>query len=260
MDTATASVVVGVKRLDADAAALRLAAREAAWSGYRLRVVHAFTWPVFEPAGDDRERDADAVERAAAHARTMFPGLTATGEVIDGAPVPVLLWAASRASLLVLGSSGLARHWSEPSESVSVQVAIRAGAPVLFARGTDQPGPVVVGVDGSPDAGAALTVAVGEAARRRTELIVLHANGASCVPACAAVKAEHRMVGSSPDDALIEHSRAAQLVVLGAQGDRPTLLGPVTQTVLRHAHCPVLVAHAGLVGSPARRADQRLAG
>lgn len=91
MDTVTASVVVGVKHLDADAPALRLAAREAAWSRYRLRVVHAFTWPVFEPARDDRERDADAVERAAANARAMFPGLTATGEVIDGAPVPIVV-------------------------------------------------------------------------------------------------------------------------------------------------------------------------
>ncbi|MEJ3748922.1 universal stress protein [Actinomycetes bacterium KLBMP 9797] len=206
MDTETASVVVGMKHLVADASALRLAAREAAWSGSRLRVVHAFTWPVFGSPGDDRERDENTVERAAAHARAMFPGLAATAEVIDGAPIPVLLRAASEASLLVLGSSGLARSWAEPLESVSVQVAVRATAPVLFARGVDRPGPVVAGVDG-----------------------------------------------------LIEESRAAQLVVVGGQGDRPTLLGPATQTVLRHAYCPVLVAHARLVPEPARKANQLLA-
>jgi nucleotide-binding universal stress UspA family protein len=259
VDTATASVVVGVKDLAADALALRLAAREAAWSRRRLRVVHAFTWPVFRSPGDDRERDQDTIEHAAANVRAMFPELAVAAEVIDGAPIPVLLRGASEASLLVLGGSGLARSWAEPLESVSVQLAVRATAPVLFARGADQPGPVVAGVDESPDAAAALTVAVEEAARRRTGLVVLHAGGGSCVPACATVAAEHRTMGSSPDNALIEESRGAQLVVVGAQGDRPTLLGPVTQTVLRHAYCPVLVTHAHLLHEQARRADQLLA-
>jgi len=52
--------------------------------------------------------------------------------------------------------------------------------------------------------------------------------------------------------ALVAASAEAQLVVVGAQGDRPTPLGPVTQAVLRHSHCPVLVARQRHVPAPAR--------
>jgi Universal stress protein family len=146
----------------------------------------------------------------------------------------------------VLGGQGLTRP-SDPAVSVSVQVAARAAGAVLFARGEERPGPVVVGVDGSVDAVVGLRVAVEEARRRRTGLVVVHAQGAPCTEGKvdeAGVPVEHRTVAGPADETLVDVSGDAQLVVVGARGERPTLLGPVTLAVLRHADSPVLVVRS----------------
>ena len=53
--------------------------------------------------------------------------------------------------------------------------------------------------------------------------------------------------GRSPAEALVDKSRAADLLVVGprsAHGIRGVLLGSVTERVLSHAACPVAVVHA----------------
>ncbi|GAA4465276.1 hypothetical protein GCM10023170_074360 [Phytohabitans houttuyneae] len=257
------TVVVGVKDFGLDAATVRAGAREAAAAGGWLRVVHAFVWPLFTSGhGEEREEAEEAVETAAAYARTVEPGLLVSAAVVDGAPVSVLRRAATPASLLVLGGHGLAALGTEPQTSVSIQLAARTATPVMFVREDERAGPVVVGMDGSPDADAALRLAVVAARRRRTGLVVLHAGGAPCPGEMQAVRlAAHRMVAGPPEDALIRESWTASLIVVGARGDRPTLLGPVTQAVLRHAASPVLVAHAGSTVPPAAdRREKALAG
>jgi nucleotide-binding universal stress UspA family protein len=259
-----APVVVGVKDMATDSDSVRLAAQEAASTGAPLHIVHAFVWELFlsNEYGDDRELAEQMVGEAVALARGAYPSLTVTSEIVDGDPTRVLLRAATDAALLVLGGQGLARHGTDPALSVSIQVAARACQPVLFACGPERPGPVVVGVDGSADAAVGLDAAYDEARRRRTSVVVVHAEGAPCAePPPPAVPAEHRVVDRPADEALIAESNGAQLVVVGAQGDRPTLLGPVTQAVLRHAHCPVLVARARpiLRGNGIRRDTQALA-
>jgi nucleotide-binding universal stress UspA family protein len=259
-----APVVVGVKDMANDFDTVRLAVREAASTGSPLHVVHAFVWELFLSSeyGDDRELAHQMVGEAVALAHGAHPSLTVTSEVVDGDPIRVLLRAATDAALLVLGGQGLARHGTDPALSVSIQVAARAAQPVLFACGDERPGPVVVGVDGSADAAVGLDAAYDEARRRRTGVVVVHAEGAPCAePAPPSVLAEHRLVDLPAEEALIAESSGAQLVVVGAQGDRPTLLGPVTQAVLRHAHCPVLVARVRPThnGNGVRRDDQALA-
>jgi hypothetical protein len=182
--------------------------------------------------------------------------------VVDGDPTRMLLRAGTDAALLVLGGKGLAHHGTDPALSVSIQVAARANQPVLFACGAEHPGPVVVGVDGSADAAVGLDAAYDEARRRHTGVIVVHAEGVPCAEAgSSTVPAEHRVVDRPADEALIAESNDAQLVVVGAQGARPTLLGPVTQAVMRHARCPVLVARARQAhdGDGVRREDKALA-
>ncbi|MEH1125220.1 universal stress protein [Micromonospora sp. CPCC 206061] len=259
-----APVVAGLKDMATDSDTIRLAAQEAASTSSPLHIVHAFVWQLFLSSeyGDDRELAHQMLGEAVALARDEYPSLTVTSEVVDGDPTRVLLRAANDAELLVLGGQGLARYGTDPALSVSIQVAARASQPVLFACGAERPGPIVVGVDGSADAAVGLEAAYDEARRRHTGVVVVHAEGAPCAePPPPAVPAEHRIVDLPADEALIAESSGAQLVVVGAQGDRPTLLGPVTQAVLRHAHCPVLVArvHPNHAGNGVRRTDQALA-
>lgn len=257
-------VAVGVKDLVTDAAAVRMAASEAAATGRALHVVHAFMWPLELPpggSGEEREHAERIVADAAAQARDWHRGLVVVPEVVDGETIEVLLRTAARASMLVLGSDDPDGP-ADPGDSVSFQVAARAAGPVLCARGSDTAsGPVVVGVDGSPDAAVGLATAVEEARRRDAALVVLHAEGAACAETLTAsdLKVEHRRVEGPAGQALIAASGGAQLVVVGAQGDRPTPLGPVTQAVLRHADCPVLVARKRHVPAQARISGRRAA-
>lgn len=247
MQTGDAPVAVGVKDLAEDEDAVRQAARAAALTGRPLHIIHAFVWPLELPpgsTGEEREQAERTVEEAAARAEAQHPGLEVSAEVVDGDPTQVLLRAASTSTLLVLRGHDPSRP-GDPTESVSFQVVARSAGPVLCVRGEDQPGPVVVGVDGSADAAVALETAVEEARRRRTGLVVLHAQGVPCTERLgdqAGVPVEHRRVDGPADQALLAASVGAQLLVVGAQGARQTLLGPVTQSVLRHAGCPVLVS------------------
>jgi nucleotide-binding universal stress UspA family protein len=138
-------------------------------------------------------------------------------------------------------------------------------------------GPVVVGVDGSPGSAVALSFAADEAALRETTLIVMHiwslntstrpretyeeteaaaAEAAESVVAGAVeqVRAEHpkidlerRLVHAlDPSKALTETSRDAGLLVVGSRGHggfTGLLLGSTSQTLVHHAHCPVVIAH-----------------
>jgi nucleotide-binding universal stress UspA family protein len=135
-------------------------------------------------------------------------------------------------------------------------------------------GPIVVGVDGSPGSRAALRVAAEEArAHGRALRAVMvygyleqhHARGATTFdPAYNEDDAKEALgeileqeLGATPDvriepvlvtdlaaRALIEQSEKASMIVVGARGlggFQGLLLGSVSQQVVHHAHCPVLV-------------------
>ena len=139
---------------------------------------------------------------------------------------------------------------------------------------------IVVGVDGSDNATSALDWAMSEAAIRQTSLTVLAVHSVPAgywtkapvtLPGDEAVAADLRKraeaaadesasrTGARPDpvtvvaisgfpaQALIDASKGADLVVVGARGSggfTALVMGSVSSQVVQHAACPVVVVRA----------------
>ncbi|MFD3411283.1 universal stress protein [Streptomyces cyaneofuscatus] len=218
----------------------------------------------------------EALERA----RTVAPEVHVSHAVVTGEPLAVLEAQSHSADLLVVGSRGIGGFVGLLVGSTAVHLAAHGRCPLLVVR--EQPGvggPVVLGVDGSAVGEPAVDFAFAEAALRKAPLLALHAwttwstpapapYGASAPYADASgvltgekesllsealaghrekypdVVVEQQAVHGRPREALIEASRSAQLVVVGARGRggfTGLLLGSVSQALLHHAHCPVTV-------------------
>ncbi|MEV4411899.1 universal stress protein [Catellatospora sp. NPDC049609] len=280
-------VVVGADGSESSLAAVRLATREAAWRHLPLRIVHAFIWPLMHvgmgpseagPGGGGLRHDAEqALAEAAAAAKKTDPAVSVLTDLITGAPSPVLLRAARDAELLVIGDRGLGGFTGLLVGSVAVQCTAHGHTPVLVVRGEQHAeGPVVVGVDGSPDSVRTVEAAFEEAAMRGAELLAVHTwtrstghahgehhdhkhdsatvareEGHLLEEAMAAVRKDYpdvpvreHLARGRPAKVLVELSKRAQLVVTGAHGRggfAGLLLGSVSHQVLHHAACPVLV-------------------
>jgi nucleotide-binding universal stress UspA family protein len=179
-------VVVGVDGSTQALRAVRRGAAEATLHHRRLRLVHAFVWPLLRvdvgppPGGPPEAGLRHQAERvladAVAQARTVAPEVPVDAEVVTGQVAAVLRAESGHAALLVLGDRGLGGFTGLLVGSVAVQLAAHADCPVLLERGTAHPtGPVVVGVDGSPPSHRALEFALGEAAVRAVECRAVHA-------------------------------------------------------------------------------------
>ncbi|MFE7874433.1 universal stress protein [Micromonospora humida] len=220
------------------------------------------------------------LERTAAELADRWSGLTVQARQVAGGAGATLVEESRRAGLVVVGSRGLGGFTGLLLGSVGAQVAAHAHCPVLVVR-PDTPagrpdGPVLVGVDGSPAAGVAADQAAAEAVRRGVPLVLVHVgstpperDGADAeqaeagyrahavrllAEASAAVRADHpdvvlrehpvRAVGVA--QGLVEASATASVLAVGTRGRggfTGLLLGSVSQAVVQHAHCPVLVAH-----------------
>lgn len=228
------------------------------------------------PQGGLRHDAERILAAAAAAAADEAPGLQVTTDLVTGAPAPVLLHEARGASLVVLGDRGLGGFTGLLLGSVAVQVTAHSTTPVLVVRGRPEPtGPVLVGCDGSAGANPAVEAAFREAGRRGAELVAVKAWRES--PGLAAtqlydpesarkeefevlqdsldasrgrhpeVQVRAELVAGRPGEELVRLSEQAQLVVVGARGRggfTGLLLGSVSQQLLHHAACPVLVARA----------------
>ncbi|MDG4757974.1 universal stress protein [Micromonospora sp. WMMD710] len=286
----SAAVVVGVDGSEPSLRAVRLAAAEATRRHRPLRVVHGFIWPLLHvpdspapdapPGGGLRHQAEDIVAAAVAEAEATVPGLTISGEIIDGEAAAVLVGESPTAALIVLGDRGLGGFAALVLGSVAVQVAAYADCPVLVARGEHRPdGPVVVGMDGSAASRLAAEFAAETAEARGVPLRAVRAyrHPGSSGPGdmqplvydeTRLREEQERDLAESLDGlaerhpglrltwqavhgragaVLAEASDAAQLVVVGGQGRGEVsglLLGSVSQSVLHHARCPVAVVRA----------------
>ncbi|MET7807673.1 universal stress protein [Micromonospora chersina] len=227
------------------------------------------------------EESHKMLEQVAAELVGRHPTLRVEVRQVAGGPGATLVEESRRAELVVVGSRGVGGFAGLLLGSVSNQVAQHAHCPVLVVRPAEQPipvrGPVLVGVDGSELAGHAVRLAADEAVRRDADLVLVHvrtpergavapdaaaeataagqAESAELLAGAAArIRADHPVlsvverpvVGASPEQALIEASGEAALVVVGSRGRggfAGLLLGSVSQALVQHAHCPVLVAH-----------------
>ncbi|WP_155375648.1 universal stress protein [Catellatospora vulcania] len=286
----TGPVVVGVDGSPAATTALRWAADEAALRELPLKIVYVSEDP--GPRLGDGVAEAalssaghGITEHAMAEARAMRPGLTLTSEVLRDDPAHGLIRESESAAVVVVGSRGHGGFHDLMLGSTSLQVSMHARCAVAVVRPPAAPnragmgavGRIVVGVDGSPQSGAALAFAFDEADLRGCGVTAVHAwlgpvtTGAAGMPFVYDVdtlRAQEESVletavagwhdrypridlqritmESSAAAALTEQSMGAQLVVVGCRGlggFTGLLLGSVSQALIHHAGCPVVVAH-----------------
>jgi nucleotide-binding universal stress UspA family protein len=203
---------------------------------------------------------------AAQHARSVAPGVEVTDTVMIGGAAAVLAGESRAADLVVVGSRGTGGFIGMLLGSTAVSLAAHGECPVLVVREEpDHTGPIVLAVDGSPGGEKAVDFAFAEAALRGTEIVAAHAWLPDYAPPGTGVESAERLLAQAlagrrerypdvtvrqevlsgePREVLIEASRTAQLVVVGARGRggfTGMLLGSVSQALLHHAHCPVTV-------------------
>ncbi|RIV37729.1 universal stress protein [Micromonospora radicis] len=267
-------VVVGVDGSPPSLVAAEHAAQEAVWRSRALHLVHGYLHPLgygvainpYEvglpaPSEDGRKM----LEQTAAELVDRWPGLAVEVRQVAGGPGATLVEESRRADLVVVGSRGLGGFAGLLLGSVGTQVAAHGHCPVLVVRPPDRPlptdGPVLVGVDGSESAELAVGYGAEEAVRRGGTLVLVHVAGEGdadggqlLATAAAAARGSHPgltveervLTAPKADEALIEASTEAALVVAGSRGRggfAGLLLGSVSQALVHHARCPVLVAH-----------------
>jgi nucleotide-binding universal stress UspA family protein len=256
------AVVVGVGRSEEDTEVVRAAVGEAAAHGRPLHLLHAFNWAAALDApsvGGPRDAAEDLLDRAGQVASRAEPTVPVSGEIVEGSAVEALIRASDSAFLVALGDGGMSDSAAfVPADAPAVQLAARAGCPVLVGRATPPPqGPLLVGFDGSVSGRAALGYAFDCAQRRATRLLAIrvvepeHPDDdhlldeavARYAPRHPTVAAECHTVRGDPATVLVEQSRSAQLAVVGARGDEPLrgMLGEVSQSLLYHSPAPVIV-------------------
>lgn len=282
-------IVVGVDGSESALDAVAYAAREAGVRSVPLRIVHAFVWPLLKvppvlwqmgPEGGLQAHAEQVLAAAEKTARSAAPGVQVETTVTTGFPLPILVQESRNATFVVIGSPGLGAIPDTIAGSDGAQLIASAHAPVMVVPNTPPPDRtvdlVVVGVDDSSPAAAAVAVAMKEASLRHGRLLAVHIThsrlGATfgrlsgqsglrlldrTLPGWRQtypeVPIEERIMTGHAGGALVALSSRAAAVVVGARGKggfAGMLLGSVSQTLLHHARCPVIVVPPKL-GQPA---------
>lgn len=297
-------VLVGVDGSAPSLHALDWAAAYAKRVGWALHMVCSYSLPSFTAASLDggyAALDDTAIQEGAkavlveAQARVAPLALPVTASVATGDAAGVLVEMSKDYGLAVVGTRGRGGFTERLLGTVSSALPAHARCPVVVvphraaADGADsserRDGDVVhdvrriiVGVDGSPSAEAALKVAIAQAKTWDAELVAVAGvpvgSGAG-VLAWLPAQIDHEQVladikagldvivdryeaanegmqikrivlDGTGAELLTEFSTAADLLVVGSRGRggfRGLLLGSTSQAVLHHASCPVLVVN-----------------
>lgn len=218
------------------------------------------------------------LESEARRARELAPSSEVQTRLMFGETVPVLAELSDDAAMVVVGSDRTADVHGEGFGAVNLQIAMLARCPVAVipARHTAGHAGVVVGIDGSPHSMEAANFAAVEAVSSGSELTLIHASrahsgwlGSSTLAPWIATREEAagRMILESavtslhahyihltvcdrlekeeaPAKALIDAAQGAQMLVVGSRGSgavQHALMGSVTQDVLLHVPCPLVL-------------------
>ncbi len=200
-----------------------------------------------------------------------------TSELLFGGAVPTLVDLSKEAAMIVVGCRGRGAQDRRLLGSVSTGLVHHAHCPVAVIHDEAQvvlpdDRPVLVGIDGSRASALAIAIAFDEASWRGVDLVALHVwsdadmsignsiEDSALISAAEKTLAEslagwqerypevsiHRLVEIDyPVTHLLEHSKRAQLVVVGSHGRggfAGMLLGSVSTAVAHAALVPVIIA------------------
>ncbi|MGC5628303.1 universal stress protein [Georgenia sp. Z1344] len=299
----TQDIVVGVDGSEISLGALDWAAHVAAVRGLGLHIVCAYRLPSYMAAGragtvvvDEasvREAAQAVVDDAAA--RVAHHGVPVRTSVDPGDPSGVLIELSKDARAVVCGTRGGGGFTDRLLGAVPSAVPAHAHSPaVVVPAPREEPfvpiRRIAVGVDGSPSARLAVTVALNLAESFGAEVhavaavpLTAGASAMAWVPSTvdheeilADVRASidevvepllagrditvhRRAVDGNPAAVLAEVSEQVDLLAVGSRGRggfAGLVLGSTSQAVLGHAKCPVIVTpsrveDAGLTPDPA---------
>lgn len=280
-------LIVGFDGSEQSQTALRWAAAEAETRKASVRVISSYSMPPVmdyfglgtasaspESLERLRQRCVTALRAAVAESVRNHPGVGFDERAVNEPPVERLLGEAAHADLLVVGQNGLGAVRDFLLGSVTGALLHESTCPVAVVPAVlpGRTGRIVVGVDSSDPAAAALHWAADEADRLGTELVITHAwhypykltvegtargSALSQVDAALVVDeavevARNRMAGdvvgrlveASAAQALLDAGDTADMVVVGSRGHggfHSMLLGSVAHTVAARASCPVVV-------------------
>lgn len=272
-------VIVGYDGTSDSERALRWAAEEARLRRLPLTVCHVWRWPYpishidYEGEAIVRRMGEHLLDQGVALARELAPGVDVRKRLEKGNVHAALMHRGRDADLIVIGSHAPDEM---PVGSAALRVPARAERPVVVVRSAaTRNGLVVVGVDGSAGADAALALGFEEAALRGWRLRAVygcwepgaapggdlslfgdedklrHVCGAVLERAVAPwlvkyprVQATTSLVLKSPREALFEAAEDATLTVVGARGTgvvERLSLGATSDALLKHAPCTVAI-------------------
>ncbi|MCU0263618.1 MAG: universal stress protein [Candidatus Nanopelagicales bacterium] len=285
--TTSTQIVVGYDGSPDARAALDWAVLEAASRNLGIRVVHCepdlAAWEAATASMSGAPAPAttvphegQAVAGQAAEVVTAA-GIPVTTVVTAGTPAGALVEQSRSATMVVIGSRGHGSISSAILGSTVSHVASHAHCPVIVVRAEGVPGgPVVVGVDGSPESEEVVGWAIDHASRHGLALEVLHSYAIPVYPGvvpyvppveitAATAGFEQRVTAEvlagwrerypdvevttniahgRPAPALVEASGRASLTVVGSRGRGAflgMLLGSTSQSLLHHATGSVAV-------------------
>lgn len=256
-------VLVGFDGSPSSEVAIEWAIREVAARGSSLRISSSAIRPRCFDRHEVDDLQEQRLSRVVNRMHAEHPSLVVDVAPTDGQARHALIENAESADLLVLAASTEESAEAVLLGSLARTAMRRSPCPVVIVRGS-RTGPVrhiVVGVDGSNAAAAALDWACVEANLHRADLLVIHSRTdeisraeAGCVLDLAVNECRERtgvpvrgvLAEGSPASALIDASRAADVVAVGSRGRsgfKTAVFGSVALSVAEGADCPVAVTH-----------------